>query len=175
MHEPTLRYRGIALLCALGLAVGAPATVTAETLLAVSAQVAGANSEVYNFDAPAAGTLNVQLTDLGWPSRLSSLSSTIYSSTTGLGSLSAAGDLSIQLTGPLDLSAFVSAQAQGALDMGLYSLDVTFTPTASPVPLPSAGLLLTGGMGLLATLGWRWRRREGEPPRARHESVMCDV
>jgi hypothetical protein len=175
MGESTLRFRGIALLGAICLAVAAPATVTAETLLSVSTMVAGTNAEVYSFDAPSAGTLNVQLTDLGWPSRLASLNSTIYSSSTALGSLSAAGDLSIQLSGPIDLSAFVSAQAQGALDLGLYSLDVTFSPSASPVPLPPAGLLLTGGMGLLATLGWRWRRREGEPPRARHESVMCDV
>jgi len=147
--------------------------VGASTVLSTTTEVFGSGTAVYSFDAPSAGTLNVQLTDVGWPTRLSSLTATIYSPTDSLGSLSAAGDLTLLVSGPSDLSAFISAHAQGALNLGLYSVDITFSPNASPVPLPSTGLLLTGGIGILGTLGWRWRRREGEGPSTRNESVMC--
>jgi len=152
------------LFAVLGIASVGADPAAASTVLSTTTEVFGSATAVYSFDTPSAGTLNVQLTDVGWPTRLASLSSTIYSSTASLGSLSAAGDLTLLLSGPSDLSAFVSAQAQGALNLGLYSLDITFSPSTSPVPLPSAGLLLTCGVGILGTIGWRWRRREEGGP-----------
>jgi hypothetical protein len=45
--------------------------------------------------------------------------------------------------------------AQGPLDMGLYSLNVQFTPSgALPVPLPASLALLLSGLGVLF-----WQRR----------------
>jgi hypothetical protein len=152
------------LFAALGLALAGADPAGASTVLSTTTEVFGSATAVYSFDAPSAGTLNVQLTDLGWPTRLASLTATIYSPLSSLGSLSAAGDLTVLLSGPSDLSAFISAQAQGALNLGLYSLDITFSPSTSPVPLPSPGLLLTCGVGILGTIGWRWRRREEGAP-----------
>ena len=43
----------------------------------------------------------------------------------------------------------IMATASGAMDMGLYSIRMTFTPA---VPLPSSGWLLLTGMFVLAGL-----------------------
>jgi hypothetical protein len=155
-------------------AVPAEATV----VLAESTSVSALQTNAYLFSAPGAGTLDVQLDDLDFSAPLDTLMASVNSPSAVLGSLSLPNDnLLISINGPLQLSAFVTAQAGGPLDLGAYSLEVTFTAAGTPVPLPAAGLLLGGGAGLLGSIGWRWRRRADTHPEVpvRNESVMCAV
>jgi hypothetical protein len=48
--------------------------------------------------------------------------------------------------------AHIMATAGGVLDLGLYSLMMTFTPSAPPVPLPASDWMLLTGMFVLAGL-----------------------
>ena len=51
------------------------------------------------------------------------------------------------------------ATATGSLDLGLYSMLLTFTPSSSPtVPLPASGWMLLTGMFVLAGLARAMRR-----------------
>ena len=58
--------------------------------------------------------------------------------------------------------AHIIATAGGTLDMGLYSMMMTFTPTSTtpPVPLPPSGWLLLTGMFVLAGLARAMRPLE---------------
>jgi hypothetical protein len=158
--------------CALAavLLATSPLLAVGETLLSTSTLVENSNSSTYTFDAPAAGTLDISLVNVAWPDRLASLTSSVFTATSVLGSLelgasSNSGDLEFTISGPEAISAFVTARAQGALNLGLYSLDVTFLPAVVPVPLPAGGLLLLAGL-LGVALGFG---RQSPP---RNESVM---
>jgi hypothetical protein len=175
-HRRRALFAILALLGAGGLEVrsaGAASVDPATTLLSDSTLVTGpqlqANS--FTFSTPSAGTLDVTLQDVGWPAVLASLTASIYTSTGALGTLDTSGQLIFAVSGPMRLSAFVNSQAQGLLDMGLFSLDVTFAPAEVPVPLPGAGVLFLGGIGLFVGFGFR-RHRRGSPD-ARNEIVMC--
>jgi hypothetical protein len=171
MDSPRARRHGLAVgALALAAAVtGAPAH--GSVVLAESATVYAQQTNNYSFSAPGAGTLDVTLTDLDFSEPLSSLGMSLSSASTTLGTLSTGGSFLVPITGPLALSAFVTADANpaGPLDLGGYSLNISFTPLSSPVPLPAAGFLFLGGVGLLASMAWS--KREA----ARNESVMCSA
>ena len=137
------------LLCAL-----AAAQVHAETLLTDTTLVTGTQSAVFSFAAPGPGTVTVQLSDINWPQPLSSLNFLASSGNNVLSSWSTQGSATrlFQVTGGGDFFADVTAAAGGSLDVGLYSLTLTFAP-AVPVPLPSAFALLLAACVLLLALG----------------------
>lgn len=138
-----------------GSAVFAASAAHAETVLAQTGLISGAQSFVFALEAPTAGTFSVKLSDLTWPDRLSTLSFAGSTATTVLnrvdisgssGALSADSSFKVNQAG--NYYALVSGTAQGALNMGLYSLKVDF----APVPLPAAALLLFSGLaGFAAT------------------------
>ncbi|MEZ5500746.1 MAG: hypothetical protein R3E77_15135 [Steroidobacteraceae bacterium] len=113
--------------------------------------VTGSTLSIIGFDVPAAGTVTVALTEMSWPDRLAELSFAATTATTTLGQLAQAGTTSIAVSGPMALFAIVHSVAQGALNAGLYSLRITFTPAGiTPVPLPPAlGLLILAASMLL--------------------------
>jgi hypothetical protein len=140
----------------LGIA-NAPSVRADMVLLGQTAMVFGTQSFVMPFVAPSDGTIKVQLTNLAWPERLSNLSFAATTATSVLSSMadSSVDTLSFQLGGPGTYYAHVTGTAQGALQVGLYSLRVTFQPSNAPpaVGLPgSAGLLLAGLAGMLGLL-----------------------
>jgi hypothetical protein len=122
-------------------------------LLEKSGLISGSQSFVFEMQAPGAGMVNVQLSNLGWPERLSSVSFAASTATSILSRLADEGSTSFHITGPGAYYAHVAGIAQGALQVGLYSLRITFsagnTP-GSPVPLPAALWLLISGLGALA-------------------------
>jgi hypothetical protein len=152
---------------AAGLALGGAAasqqaaaeTIGPSMLLSESTLVANQQSNVYSFTAPTAGTLSVQLSDLVWPNTLSDLSFSLNSPSSVLGWVASAGSLSLQV-GSGTYYADVTGTAGGPLDLGLYSLQITFTPAGSEVALPATLGMLLGGLGMLACVRLRWMRNE---------------
>ncbi len=121
-------------------------------LLAQSTMVVGTESTTDTFTAPTAGTVTVTLNSFGWASPLSALSFSASSATQVLASWNSTGVTSDTATfnvGAGSYFANIMATASGAMDMGLYSLRMTFAPA---VPLPSSGWLLLTGMFVLAGL-----------------------
>lgn len=126
----------------------APSASAAMLLVEQSGLITGAQTTVTPFTVSGAGTLRVTLTDLAWPDRLASLSFAFSDAESVLGQLATPGMQTFQMSGAAQLFAHVYGRGAGALNTGLYSLRVEFTP----VPLPSAAILLLTGMGLFAAL-----------------------
>lgn len=163
MRRKTSTVRGPGSLTRLGYVVlllyAVAATVAqASVLVADTTLVTGSQSATFSFQAPGPGTVSVQLTNLDWPQALSSLSfmAATPSSVLTSGSLSSSTQsFAFQVAAGGNYFTDVSAVAGGPLDLGAYSFYLTFTP-AAPVPLPSSGVLLLGGVaGLLALLRLR--------------------
>jgi hypothetical protein len=126
-------------------------------LISQSTMVVGTESTTDTFVAPTAGTVTVNLKSFDWAAPLSALSFSASSATKVLASLSATGavtgDTATFNVGPGSYFANIMATASGAMDMGLYSMSLTFSPNGTPtVPLPSSGWLLLTGMFVLAGL-----------------------
>jgi len=159
------------------MAFAVSATTQASTVLVSDTTlVTGSESQVFSFNAPGPGTVSVQLTNLDWPQALSSLSfvattaNNVLSSWSNSASAPGPQDLTFQIRGPGTYFADVMATAGGPLDLGLYSLSLSFTPAGSAVvPVPSSGgLLLVGSAALIGLLRWARAKRDRlviSPPR----------
>ena len=155
--RPSLRLGLLAPLALAGLSIASHAR--AETiLLAQSTLVNGTTSTVDSFTAPSAGTVTVKLQSLEWPTTaLQSLSFSassanhVFSSWTGMG---VASEVTTFDVGAGTYFAHIMATAAGDLNLGLYSLLMTFTPNSGPppVPLPASGWMLLTGIFVLAGL-----------------------
>jgi hypothetical protein len=155
------------LLCAIA---GAPATQASTLLLADTTMVTGNESASFSFNAPASGTVSVELTNLDWPQALSSLSFVASTPTQVLSSWSDPSSqpnqspelLTFQVNSPGTYFADIMATAGGPMDLGVYSFVLDFTPAGATVPLPGAGwLLLAGVLGLIGLR--RFMQRQPEP------------
>ena len=89
---------------------------------------------------------------------LSSLTFSATDANTVVGSLPGPGNIQFSVSDAGAYWAHITAQAQGALDLGVYSLEIMFTPLGSPVFLPASGWLLLGGLAAVAGLQ-RYRAR----------------
>lgn len=163
-----------ATLAALLLALIQPMTASADSvLLSDSNLVSGSQSSVFSFEAPGPGTVSVQITNVAWPQTLNSLSFVATTANHVLSSWSMSGappptstsqTLFFQVASGGSYFADVAASAGGPLDLGVYSLSVTFAPATSPVPLPGAAwLLLAGIMALLALSKFAQQRPAPSP------------
>jgi hypothetical protein len=152
------RPSGAVLLLAGMLAVS---TARAETvLLADTTLVSGTSTAVFSFNVPGPGTVDAQVSNLDWPQPLTSLT---FMATTGNQVLSSWSDGAAATSQTLLFKvtagtyfADVLTTAGGPLDLGLYSLSLTFTPAV--VPLPSSLGLLLGGLAVCGLLVRRARR-----------------
>ncbi len=133
----------------------APHAWADSVLLSQSTMVVGTESTTDTFVAPSAGTVTVSLTPFSWAAGLSALSFSASSASQVLASFSATGvttDTATFNVGAGSYFANIMATATpGGLDMGLYSMRLSFSPTPT-VPLPSSGWLLLTGMFVLAGL-----------------------
>ena len=158
---PLARILGLAALVPYALV--ATVAQASTVLIADTTLVSGSETAILSFEAPGPGTVSVQLTNLDWPQALSSLSFMATTANQVLSSWSGASSSSFQVTGSGTYFADVTAVAGGSLDLGAYSLSLTFTPAAAPVPLPSSGALLLGALAAIIGL---IRRRRGPLTRA---------
>lgn len=126
-------------------------------LLAQTTLVTGTVSTVDSFTATSAGTVTVNLQSLNWPTSLNALSFSATSANQVLASWSGTGLASDVATFDVTAGTYfthIIATAGGVLDMGLYSMMLTFSPSGSPppVPLPASGWMLLTGVFVLAGL-----------------------
>src|SRR5262245_28545968 len=107
------------------------------------------------FDIPFAGTLTIQLIDLTWPEKFSSLSFIMTSGHEVLAKLDAPGTITYELDAPGRFFGFLSAGAEGAMSLageamlpGTYLLQMSLQQLSEPQPvaLPAALWLLVSGM-----------------------------
>jgi hypothetical protein len=123
-------------------------------LYAGSKLVVGDSAAVTKLKLATAGTLSIAIEDQGFTSALGALSFMVTDANGVLMQKSGVGTLNVSVSGPVALYVDVFAWAQGAANVGLYSMQISFAPSA-PVPLPGAA-----GMLALALLGaWAARRR----------------
>jgi hypothetical protein len=153
----------LAILCAAILAglFAAPQAQADTVVLEKTALVSGTQSFAYSFQAPSAGTFAVQLNNLAWPERLASLSFAATTATSVLDTQAGAnGLLTFNVGSAGNYFAHVAGTAQGALNLGLYSVRISFLANGGPgvVPLPAGLPLLL--FGLTAAAGMLRRRKE---------------
>jgi hypothetical protein len=118
--------------------------------------LSGLQSFVTPVQVSGPGVLTVTLTNVNWPTTLSDLEMVITTAGGLLGPQMSAGTQSFQVSSAGTIYALGFGQAQGSLNEGYYSLNISFQPSAVVVPLPASILLLGSGIALL---GWQRRSR----------------
>jgi len=139
----------------------APQAHADSVLVAETNLVSGTLSTSDSFVAPTAGKVTVSVQSLNWPTALSSLSFSATSASSVLMSWSGSGlssDVATFEVGAGTYFTHIMASAGGVLDLGLYSMTLTFSPNA--VPLPAGGWLLLTGLFAIAGLAHAARPRE---------------
>ena len=149
----------------LGVALMGASAARAGLILSSSTLVQGTAvvSEVkYTLNVAGPGRLDVNLADMVWPASLSALSFTAATSSSVLGQFNGAGEASFDITSGGTLYAYVTGEANNpdsgpAYGLGLFNLNIFFTPSAVPLP-SSLGLLLASLLGM-ALFQLRFRRK----------------
>jgi hypothetical protein len=100
----------------------------------------------------APGRWTVTVADLAWPQVLQGLSFTITDFSQELDRHEGAGTLIYDVLVPTTLFTTVYAFPNAAAGMGVYHINVAFTPAVPQVPLPAAGWLLLSGVCGFAAL-----------------------
>lgn len=114
-------------------------------------------TNLYAFQTDSAGTLSISLKDWDFPVPLQAVTASIMANDQVLGSWDPSDAAGWQFELPLSsggtFDAFVAAQAGTfeGMQLGAYTMILSFSPT-STVPLPPALDLLLGGMGLLGAV-----------------------
>ncbi len=157
----TLGWRRPALwVCLALLAVAQAPSASAATVLPPAARVFfGSDSNMLQFDASGAGTFVAEVADLSWPTALSALSITAYSTSQTLASWTMTPSTGPQThTVTFDVGSagsywaqITAAAGQNLYDAGAYGFLVNFTP-AVVTPLPASDWMLLAGILLLAAL-----------------------
>jgi hypothetical protein len=117
-----------------------------------------ANFNVNEFVSAVAGTVTLTVRDMKWGDVLSSLSTTVslFKRDDLLLANSAQAVFDVGVGERFTTSIY--AATSGKKGFGMYALDISFVPKATPVPVPAAGWLLASGVAALASLR---RRRRG--------------
>jgi hypothetical protein len=151
IHRGLWVAAGTLAFCTMGLRSAA----AAELLYSGSGFLEGTQSFTDSFSVSSPGTLTVTLANVGWPAPLSSLNMLVSSPSGALGPEMSAGTSTFNVLAG-DVSAQWFGTAQGALNAGVYSLEIQFQPSTSGavVPLPTSIALLLSGIGLLI-----WQRK----------------
>ena len=162
----------------LAMALGAIPLASASQIVLQDASYTVGSSGAVNitrFDLTSAGTLTVKLSDIPWPQPLAG-AEFMLSTATGevIGRLSSFGTASFDISGPGTLYALsygiVNNLPGLSFGFGTYGVNLSFSPSATAVPLPAAGGLMAGGMLLL--MSFRGRRRV---PSSQHLSGQMGV
>lgn len=147
LHRIATRAGLLVVLAILGMA-HVPQARADMVLLADTTMVTGTQSAVFSFTAPSAGTITANLQNLNWQIPLSSLT---FSATSGPNVMSS-WDATVSKVETFQVTAgnyfaHILATTGASDDVGLYSLNLSFTPSAVPLPA-SSWLLVTGIFGM---------------------------
>jgi hypothetical protein len=152
--RPSLKAALLAPVALIGLAA-APYARADSLLLAQTTLVSGTESTVDSFTTAGAGTVTINLKNVDWPTPLTALSFSATSADHVLAHWDQTGSVDSTIM-TFDVAtagtyfAHIMATAGGTLDLGLYAMTMTFTPSA--VPLPASGWMLLIGIFALAGL-----------------------
>jgi hypothetical protein len=161
---PAARF-GLLVVVLVTLCLGRSPLAHADTmLLATTTMVSGTSASSFSFNTPSDGIVTAQISSLPWPVPLSALSFSATTASDTLSSWSSSAPSSTPYIETFQVGAgtyfaHVMATAGGTLDLGLYSLMLTFTPSAVPLPA-AAGMLL---IGLLVLFALRRTMGMGDP------------
>lgn len=146
----------------IGWSMGASRASASEILYDGVGFMQGTQSFTDSFSLSSPGTLTVSLANVAWPTQLASLDLLVSSPGGALGPELDATNSTATATYNVT-SGNVVAQwfgtAQGSFNAGVYALEIQFTPSGNPVPLPTSIALFLSGIGLLI-----WQRRTRGTP-----------
>lgn len=133
------------------LAVVHAPSARAETVLAGTTQmISGTQSYTVAFKAPGSGTISVELAAMPWSERVGTITSLSVVATSAdqvLGNAAASEPLQFSVDGAGAFFAHISGVVQGGLQLGLFSVKISFMPSA--VPLPASSWLLIAALALI--------------------------
>ena len=153
MEGVPMQLRNFLVAAALAFCAGlAPfSSACADTVLYDNAGfVHGSQSFVDSFTVTTPGTLTISLADVPWLDTLSGLSLFLTTASGPMGASMGSGTESIQV-GPGTFYAHGFGDANGQFQLGVYSLEITFQPQVSAVPLPGSLILMVSALGLIAS------------------------
>jgi hypothetical protein len=116
--------------------------------------ISGAQSSVQSFNVTAPGTLTVTLSNIPWLDTVANLSGFLSSASGPVGTSFGAGTESVNVAAGTYYAHWFG-DAQGAYNLGVVGLEITFQP-GTVVSLPTSFLLMLSGLGIL--FGWQSRR-----------------
>lgn len=119
-------------------------------------------SDSFNLSSP--GTLTVSLANVAWPEQLASLNLLLTSPSGAMGPEMGPGTSTFNVTAG-NVTAQWFGTAQGALNTGVYSMEIQYQPNT--VPLPTSIALFLSGFTLLI---WQRRARRTDPLQSRSSS-----
>ena len=116
---------------------------------------AGPGHDSHSFTVASAGTYQAKLTDFKFPEYFSELSLSVTTSLTELGRVDTPGLFQFDAAPGTTFYANVYGVPAGALDLGLYGINVSAMSdgNVSPVPVPMSLVLMVSGMIALRALG----------------------
>lgn len=144
-------------LAVLGL-TGLAANSRADVLYNGNGFLTGTQSFTDTLNLPSAGTLTVTLGDIAWPMSLASLNLVVTSASGAMGPEMGIGTSTFNITSGGVITAQWFGTAQGALNAGVYTLEIQFQPLAQVVPIPTSLVLFLSGLGVFL---WQRKRPGG--------------
>lgn len=115
----------------------------------------------HEFTSQVAGTVTLSVERVVWADLLSQLSTTVSLESRPDLQLSGNAQVMFDISAGERFTTSVYALAAGPRGYGAYSLDISFLPSLTQVPIPPAGWLLLSALGVLAFMARR--RRAGRP------------
>jgi hypothetical protein len=143
----------------------APGARADTLLLAQTTLISGSESTVDSFTVMSPGTVTVALQNDAWPQQdsLSGLSFMASSGTQVLSSWSTlTSDTESFAVTPGTYFAHITGTATGPMDLGLFSLSVSFAPNAPPIPLPASLWMLLLGLLVVGVVAWRFAATQAD-------------